>query len=234
MICGTRPAVSQARKSGFFRPQNIYEVSGMILRKSFYKDAGKWQLTRDHLGLKPDVATAIIMFGGNGALGVSLNILEQFEAAKLNVQTIVMCGNNKKLYDTLQGRPGCHAVGFVSNVADYMRLADFFIGKPGPGSVSEAIHMGCPVIVECNSSTMPQERPNVDWILDMKVGLSVRNFEKEIVGATQSMINSLEYFKANIDRNVPKNFAVFEIATILNQIIQRRSHRFRRLTARVY
>ena len=174
------------------------------------------------------------MFGGNGALGVTLDILEQFEEAKLKLQTIVMCGNNKKLYDTIKARPGCHAVGFVSNVADYMRLADFFIGKPGPGSVSEAIHMGCPVIVECNSSTMPQERPNVEWILDMKVGLSVKSFEKEIAGATEAMIAALDDFKANIDRNVPKNFAVFEIATILNQIIQRRSLRFRRTAMRAW
>jgi 1,2-diacylglycerol 3-beta-galactosyltransferase len=238
IICGTRRAVIQARQSGFFRPQNIYEVSGMILRKSFYKDAGKdagiWQLTRQHLGLKPDIPTAIIMFGGNGALGVTLDILEQFDTAKLKLQTIVMCGNNKKLYAALQGRPGCHAVGFVPNVADYMRLADFFIGKPGPGSVSEAIHMGCPVIVECNAGTMPQERPNVEWVLDMKVGLSVKSFEKEIAGATEAMIASADDFKANIDRNVPKNFAVFEIATILNQIIQRRSLRFRRTAMRAW
>ncbi|ALK10955.1 glycosyltransferase [Blastochloris viridis] len=234
VVCGTQRALEQAKTSGFYRAQNIYEVSGMILRKSFYKDAAKWQLTREHLGLRPSLPTAIIMFGGNGSLSVSLSILEQFEAAKLKLQTIVMCGNNKKLYDSLQGRAGCHAVGFVANVADYMRLADFLIGKPGPGSVSEAIHVGCPVIVECNKSTMPQERPNVDWILEMQVGLAVKSFEKDIVGAVQTMLASLASFKANIDRNVPKNFAVFEIATILNQIIQRRQHRVRRLAARVY
>lgn len=234
IICGTRRAVTQARRSGFFRFQNIYEVSGMILRKSFYRDARTWQLTREHIGLRPGVPTAIIMFGGNGALGVTLNILEQFETAKLKLQTIVMCGNNRKLFEALQDRPGCHAVGFVPNVADYMRLADFFIGKPGPGSISEAIHMGCPVIVECNAGTMPQERPNVEWILDMKVGLSVKSFEKEIAGATQTMIAGLADFKANIDRNVPKNFAVFEIASILHQIIQRRSLRFRRAAMRAW
>ncbi|WP_204272612.1 glycosyltransferase, partial [Enterobacter hormaechei] len=76
------------------------------------------------------------MFGGNGSLTASLDILERFDKARLDLQTIVLCGNNKKLRDSLQGRSGCHAVGFVQNVADYMRLADFVIGKPGPGSIS--------------------------------------------------------------------------------------------------
>ena len=41
-----------------------------------------------------------------------------------------------------------------------MQLADFFIGKPGPGSISEAVQQGLPVIVVDNAWTMPQERYN--------------------------------------------------------------------------
>ena len=45
-----------------------------------------------------------------------------------------------------------------------MWLSDFFIGKPGPGSISEAIQMKLPVIIERNSWTLPQERYNADWV----------------------------------------------------------------------
>ena len=31
-----------------------------------------------------------------------------------------------------------HVVGFTSEIPYYMVLSDFFIGKPGPGSISEA------------------------------------------------------------------------------------------------
>ncbi|NJL08957.1 MAG: hypothetical protein HC900_12485 [Methylacidiphilales bacterium] len=228
IICGTKKALQQAKASRFYRPENIFEVSGMILRKTFYRKPGEIKLTRQDLNLRDDIPTAMIMFGGNGTFASSIGIINQIEAAKLNLQMIVMCGHNKKLFASVRGRKGCRPVGFVSNVADYMHLADVFIGKPGPGSVSEAIHMGCPVIVESNSDTMVQERPNVDWILEMGVGIAVKSFEKDIVESVRAMLHDINKYKNNIDNNVPKNFAVFEIATILNQIISRRIHRMRR------
>ena len=55
----------------------------------------------------------------------------------------------------------------------FMSLSDFFIGKPGPGSISEALAMKLPVIVERNSWTLPQERYNADWVLEKDVGIVV-------------------------------------------------------------
>lgn len=225
MICGTHKAFVQAKASGFYRPGKVFEVSGMMLKKSFYDEPDAPRLTHAALGLSPDRATGLIMFGGNGSLTASLDILERFDKARLDVQTIVLCGNNKKLRDSLQGRAGCHAVGFVQNVADYMRLADFVIGKPGPGSISEAVHMGCPVIVERNAKTMPQERPNVDWILQRGVGISVKSFDRQIVAAVQRMLGDIASYRAAIAANVPRNVAVFEVADHLDRIMAARDTR---------
>ncbi len=54
---------------------------------------------------------------------------------------------------------------FTSEIPYYMHLSDFFVGKPGPGSISEAIAMRLPVVVERNAWTLPQERYNTEWIL---------------------------------------------------------------------
>ncbi len=219
IVCGTPRAAQQARSCGFYTADSIFEVSGMILRDSFYTDPVSSCVSRQALGLMPDRPTALIMFGGNGSLRASLAIVGRLEKQGLGIQTIVMCGNNHKLLERLQGRRGCHPVGFVPNVVDYMRLADFFIGKPGPGSVSEAIHMNCPVIVEANAATMPQERPNVDWIAENGVGIVVANFRKEIAGAAARMLRDLPRYKANIAQNIPKNRAVFEIVDIFGKIL---------------
>ena len=70
-----------------------------------------------------------------------------------------------------------------------MRLADFFIGKPGPGSISEAVAMGLPVIVERNLKTLPQERYNAEWVRDSGFGISVGSFRRDIVGAAREILD---------------------------------------------
>lgn len=221
LICGTEKAAEQARATKFYRSGKILKVSGMILRKSFYSVPENPRITHEDLGLSPDRPTALVMFGGNGS-SVSEDIVDQLEKA-VGIQTIVMCGRNAELFKSLQDRPNCCAVGFVTNVADYIRLADIFIGKPGPGSISEALHMECPVIVECNRSTMPQERPNVNWILENGAGIAIKNFKTGVVGAVQHMIGHLEFYRDNIRLNIPKNRAVYEIPTLLNQIMDTHS-----------
>lgn len=219
MICGTAKAVKQARATGFYAADKIFEVSGMVLKDSFYRPPPADGPTLTSLGLTEGKPTALIMFGGNGSFRATQTILGQFEKARLDVQSIVMCGNNRNLLESLKGRRGCHATGFVDNVADYMRIADFFIGKPGPGSLSEAVHMGCPVIVERNASTLPQERANVEWVRDNGVGIVVRSFRKDIAGAGERMLRDLDRYKANIRANIPDNRAVFEIVGILGNIL---------------
>jgi len=66
LICGSNKAYLQARLTGWYRPERIFKTSGMILAPSFYAPPGEPSLSRAGLGLRPDVTTAIIMFGGNG------------------------------------------------------------------------------------------------------------------------------------------------------------------------
>jgi len=100
-----------------------------------------------------------------------------------------------------------------------MQLSDFFIGKPGPGSVSEALAMHLPVIVECNAWTLPQERYNAEWVVEKEVGVVLPNFRK-IESAVAGLIEpaALARYRANTMKL--ENRAVFEVADILNTILQ--------------
>ena len=217
IICGTDIAYRQALGTGFYRDENLHLVSGMVLKESFYCQPAPDAPDHRALGLRADAPTGLVMFGGNGSSRATEAILSQIDKTGLGIQTIVMCGKNRALMEDLQGRPGCAAIGFVQNVADYMRLADFFIGKPGPGSIAEAIHAGLPVIVEKNANTMPQERPNPDWVRDKGVGVVVKSFRKDTGQAVRQILRDLPRYKTNITANVPPNRAVFEIVEIFEK-----------------
>ncbi len=64
----------------------------------------------------------------------------------LPIQLILICGKNEGLAQALRAQKSDMPrwiEGFTTNVPYYMQLADFFIGKPGPGSIAEAVAWVC-------------------------------------------------------------------------------------------
>ena len=90
--------------------------------------------------------------------------------------------------------------GFTSEIPYYMHLSDFFIGKPGPGSISEALAMKLPVIVESNAWTLPQERYNTEWVREHGVGVVLPNF-RGISAPVSELLGSLDEYRARVGEN---------------------------------
>jgi UDP-N-acetylglucosamine:LPS N-acetylglucosamine transferase len=107
-------------------------------------------------------------------------------------------------------------VGFTSQISRYMQLSDFFIGKPGPGSISEAVQQGLPVIVVRNAWTMPQERYNTEWVEENALGVVLESFKAIREGVAQ-VTEHIDLYRASVRRM--QNRAVFEIPDILEQIL---------------
>jgi 1,2-diacylglycerol 3-beta-galactosyltransferase len=220
-ICGSERAVSQARSMG--HPDNrIFRASGMILHPRFYEPAVEHRILElERLGLRADLPTGLVLFGGHGSK-VMLEIAERIEQSRLDVQLIFVCGKNDKLASALRAQKSRHprfVEGFTTQVNRYMQLADFFIGKPGPGSVSEALAMRLPVIVECNAWTLPQERYNADWILAKEVGVVLPNF-RNIGRAVRRMIEPRTLANYRTNAAALENRAIFEIPSMLQKILE--------------
>jgi 1,2-diacylglycerol 3-beta-galactosyltransferase len=218
IVCGSDRAVYQARVA-CYRPERVFKTSGMILKPHFYREQKTFNREGERiaLGLDPERITALIMFGGHGA-NMATRIVDRLGRIKPPIQCLVMCGHNRRLRESLANRLGCHAVGFTDDVPHYMRLADFFIGKPGPGSLSEALHMGLPVIIERSARTMPQERYNTRWVEEHELGVVIKSYTR-ISQAVRFLLEEgrLEKFRHNARQF--KNNAVYEIPELFEQIM---------------
>ncbi|HEX8872755.1 MAG TPA: glycosyltransferase, partial [Candidatus Acidoferrum sp.] len=187
VICGSERAVQQARAMGKAE-DHIFATSGMILRPDFYApDTTDVTALRKELGLDPALPTGMLLFGGFGAK-VMFDIVQRLDAERLGLQLIVICGRNEKLAQQFRARSWnlpLHVVGFTKEVHRLMRAADFLIGKPGPGSIAEAMVRRLPLIVECNAWTLPQERYNTEWVREKRVGIVLGNFGEIVSGVRQ-------------------------------------------------
>jgi 1,2-diacylglycerol 3-beta-galactosyltransferase len=218
IICGSDRAVAQARALGHSNGR-VFRTSGMILNPRFYEELHIDRAEqRQRLCLDPDCPTALVLFGGQGSKEM-LEIARRLESYRGTLQFIFICGKNKALAAKLRsmktGRRR-HIEGFTREVPYFMRLADFFIGKPGPGSISEALACRLPVIVVCNSWTLPQERYNAEWVQQNGFGVVVKSF-RQIDRAVSEVLQPGAEYRSNVTRY--SNSAVFEIPDILQHII---------------
>jgi len=218
-ICGTAKAVEQALSLGH-PSERVFATSGMILRPEFYEDTQLDRSSeRETLGLDRDLPTALVLFGGEGS-GAMWPIANRLGNSTSDLQLILVCGRNKSLkqrLERLKTRNRKFVEGFTSRIPHYMRLADFFVGKPGPGSISEAVRMGLPVIVSRNSWTLPQERYNTEWVEEHGVGVVLKDF-REIEPAVQRVLSSGRLAAMQRATRCIENRAVFEIPDILERV----------------
>ncbi|WP_295637942.1 glycosyltransferase [uncultured Methylibium sp.] len=214
-VCGTPRAMEQARTTAH-PAARLHASSGMIIRPDFYRAPMVDRAAeRAALGLDPSRPTALVSFGGQGSKAM-LGIARQLA----DTQLILVCGHNEALAARLRALPAAAprlVLGFTSDMPRVMQLADFFIGKPGPGSLSEAVQLGLPVIVVRNAWTMPQERYNAQWVRENGLGLVLPGFTR-IAPAVAEVITRLDELRANTRRL--ENLAVFELPRVLDGILR--------------
>jgi UDP-N-acetylglucosamine:LPS N-acetylglucosamine transferase len=220
LVCGTDEAVAQAERAGY-DSMHIWRVSGMLLRPAFHDTAAPDKAAlRRSLGLVADQPTAVVMFGGYG----SAQMLAIARALP-ELQLVLMCGRNARLARALRALPVAGGaarvvVEFTDDVPRYMGAADVFIGKPGPGCLSEALQLGLPVITFGNAFTMPQERFNVRWVCEQGAGLAVRR-TAELPEAVARLLAELPRFAERVARM--RNHASAEVPHLLAQLLEGRS-----------
>jgi UDP-N-acetylglucosamine:LPS N-acetylglucosamine transferase len=219
VVCGTAHAAQQALAAGL-PPGRVHRARGMVLRPEFHAaplgDRSPDRIAeRAMVGLDAHTPTGLVLFGGTGS-----RVMTRIARALPDTPLVLMCGRNEALAAALRAQPARAprvVVGFTSEVARWMRRCDFFIGKPGPGSLSEAVSQGLPVITTRNAWTMPQERWNTEWVQQHGLGLVLRRFA-EVDEAVPRLLAELPAYRERVRQQ--RNEAVFDVPQILERILR--------------
>jgi len=223
LVCGTERAHKQALEMGH-RPDRIFDVSGMILKPKFYQKPQVDRVAeRVKLGLAPDIPTGVVLFGGHGSPAM-VDIAKRPDESETTVQLIMLCGHSHTILRDLKAlnlKKKILVEGFTTNVDYYMALSDFLIGKPGPGSISEALQYHLPVIVERNAATMPQEHYNTMWLEEQRMGIVLSSF-REIASGIEELLAPETFTEFRRNAGKYSNRALFEVPEILQTILEKK------------
>ena len=202
-------------------------VVGLPVSLQYLDDGRDQRAYRVQLGLDPACTTALLVGGGEG-MGPLYEIARALDAARLPLQLVVIAGRNRKLYDKLHASEWQMAIsiqGFATNMPEWMRAADVIITKAGPGTISEALACGLPIIL---SGFLPgQEEGNVTFVQESGVGV-LREQPNAIADTLREWLtpgnDTLARYAARA-RQLARPRAALEIAKILDSVLTARMER---------
>jgi processive 1,2-diacylglycerol beta-glucosyltransferase len=147
---------------------------GIPIRPQFSRKTDGAEARRA-LGLDADVPTILLMSGSMGYGGIDAST-EKLDALSLDMQVIVVCGNNKEMYRKLKRKrfkKRFDIYGYVDHVDLMMDAADCIITKPGGITSSEALAKGLPMIMV---NPIPgHETRNAEFMLNNGIALYATN-----------------------------------------------------------
>jgi 1,2-diacylglycerol 3-beta-galactosyltransferase len=170
-------------------PDRVHDL-GLPIRAGFAPRTGDADDAKQQLGLDPRRRTLLVMGGGEGG-GRLKKILTDIAPTvrRLDLQLAIVVGRNEALQRRLAemsadfGRDA-QILGFIENVADYMRAADLLLTKAGPGTIAEAAASGLPVVLYDYISG--QEKGNLDFVTSRHAGVVALDGDA-VVGALERL-----------------------------------------------
>lgn len=154
-------------------PERAIETIGLPLRPEFIarKDEKK---IREEFGISDEKSVILIMMGGAGG-EKAYHYAKRIGRMDLSIHLIVVMGKDTKIRKELEKielhpSNAMTLFGFTDRVADLMAISHVIVTKPGPGTISEAISMKLPILIDNTDRLLFWERINVDLVLKYGVG----------------------------------------------------------------
>lgn len=201
-------------------PAGTVSVTGIPIDPVFNIPKDK-QAMRQKYGLAPDVWTILVSAGGFG-VGPMEHLMEALMQMRRPAQVIAICGRNDDLRLRLQQQAArasaspvrIHAIGYTTDMDEYMAASDMIVGKPGGLTTAEALARGL-VFVIVNPIPGQEER-NADHLLEQGAAVRCNNLPV-LAWKIERLIDDEERWKtmqANV-RRLAKPDAAAQIVRML-------------------
>jgi len=226
-LCLVPTEIARQRAIDFGMDAQKVRVVGLPVSDHFCSPPGDAFIIKQKLGW-PDHLPVILLVGGGEGMGPLEKTATAIDAARLPAAMVIVAGRNLKLKERLQSKDWqipTYIYGFIKEMPEFMRGADILVTKAGPGTISEALNAGLPMVIY---SRLPgQEDGNVAYVVSEGAGYWAPNPAKT-VEVISNWLNHPEQRKQAVQAclKLAKPQAARQIAQIIiEEFLPKASHR---------
>ncbi len=180
------------------------KVTGIPIRTQFEQTLNTAEVYNKY-NLDPTKKTLLIMAGAHGVLKNVKELCQAFISKSTNTQTVVVCGNNSLLKESLETLSLSYPkqikiMSYVERIDELYRIASCMITKPGGITLTEATALGVPVILY--KPVPGQEKENALYFEEKKAAIIVNQIE-DIFDEVNNLLGDekrLKQMKENIKK----------------------------------
>ena len=161
---------------------HVSAVMGVPLMPEIKAPASMPEYLRDAEG---PICTVL---GGREGGRNSLRIVDLLLKNRIDATTVIQCGRNKSLERAALRRKVVKVTGFPPSIIPLLQTSSVVITKPGALTISELVALKKPFILDTSPVVMPQERGNVEFVIEENCGMVARKLE-EIPSMVENVLN---------------------------------------------
>jgi len=190
-----------------FKPARLkptqFTFIGMPVRQQFLKQYDKASVKQKY-NVPDHKPVIMVMMGGRGAQAIE-KLAEQLVKLQTPVHLLLCIGKQTEVKESLlllEPAPGItlSIIEFTPHIAELMAISDLFVTKSGGQSISEALYMGLPMLVDATDQAIDWELLNRKIVEKRGFGVLVKRLHK-LVPMVQKILDNpmqLAEWKANI------------------------------------
>lgn len=202
-------------------PKRKIKPYGIPVKLAFSKER-RMEEARKKCNLPQDAGVYLIMSGSMGFGKIQLFVSHLRKRIQDKEYIVVVCGNNKKLYNVLNTEFGRYSnvriLGYTDQIASYMDAGDVLFTKPGGLTSTEAAVKGIPMI---HTNPIPGcETKNRNFFSERNLSIPSSNFGRQVYEG-RKMLHSeeLKNHMREAQRKVIPNDASEKIYRLLKNLV---------------
>lgn len=161
--------------------------------------------------------TTILVMGGSLGMGKIAELYEKLLSLDVEMQIIVLTGNNQKLYAELNeisitSNKKTAILNFTHNVNKYMQCSNLLLTKPGGITITEGLI--CEIPMGLFSAIPGQEEKNAEFLINNNLAIDlfdldkcegvIKEILKDNIRLENIRINCKKYSRPNSGQNIYK------------------------------